>query len=305
MLDTIDLTLSLDRASYVKELTRRQIQLRELGYQVYQRKRPVILLFEGWDAAGKGGVIKRITEKLDPRGYVVYPISAPQGEDKTRHYLYRFWRRLPERGQIAIFDRSWYGRVLVERVEGFAKEDEWKRAYKEINSFERQLRDFGAVVAKFWIHISREEQLRRFEERQRIGYKEWKLTEEDWRNRDKWGLYEEAVEEMLVRTSTRTAPWCVVEGNDKYYGRAKVLGRLVETLTEELGYEPADPLGDLERKAGRAAQKAAQKAAKSPAKPSKLKLPDAKLTKQARTERKVAAPKQAQPKPKQRQKAKR
>jgi polyphosphate kinase 2 (PPK2 family) len=304
MLDTIDLTLSLDRASYVKELTRRQIQLRELGYQVYQRKRPVILLFEGWDAAGKGGVIKRITEKLDPRGYVVYPISAPQGEDKTRHYLYRFWRRLPERGQIAIFDRSWYGRVLVERVEGFAKEDEWKRAYKEINSFERQLRDFGAVVAKFWIHISREEQLRRFEERQRIGYKEWKLTEEDWRNRDKWGLYEEAVEEMLVRTSTRTAPWCVVEGNDKYYARAKVLGRLVEALSEELGYEPADPLGDLERKAGKAAKKAAQRGAKAPAKADKPKLPDAKLAKQARTERKVAAPKQAKPKPKQRQKAK-
>jgi polyphosphate kinase 2 (PPK2 family) len=267
MLDTIDLTLSLDRASYVKELTRRQIQLRELGYQVYQRKRPVILLFEGWDAAGKGGVIKRITEKLDPRGYVVYPISAPQGEDKTRHYLYRFWRRLPERGQIAIFDRSWYGRVLVERVEGFAKEDEWKRAYKEINSFERQLRDFGAVVAKFWIHISREEQLRRFEERQRIGYKEWKLTEEDWRNRDKWGLYEEAVEEMLVRTSTRTAPWCVVEGNDKYYARAKVLSRLVETLSQELGYQPADPLGDLERKA----QKAAKTATKPIAKPSRQK----------------------------------
>ena len=145
MLDTIDLTLALDRESYVRELTRRQVQLRELGYQVYQRKRPVIIVFEGWDAAGKGGAIKRITEKLDPRGYVVYPISAPQGEDKTRHYLYRFWRRLPERGQIAIFDRSWYGRVLVERVEGFATEEQWKRAYKEINSFERQLRDFGAI----------------------------------------------------------------------------------------------------------------------------------------------------------------
>ena len=155
----------------------RQIQLRELGYQVYLQKRPVIIVFEGWDAAGKGGAIKRITEKLDPRGYVVYPISAPQGEDKTRHYLYRFWRRLPERGQIAIFDRSWYGRVLVERVEGFASEEEWKRAYKEINSFERQLREFGAILAKFWIHISREEQLRRFEERKAIGYKAWKLTD--------------------------------------------------------------------------------------------------------------------------------
>jgi polyphosphate kinase 2 (PPK2 family) len=257
MLETVNLSLALDRVSYVRELTRRQIQLRELGYEVYQRKRPVVLVFEGWDAAGKGGAIKRITEKLDPRGYVVYPISAPQGEDKTRHYLYRFWRRLPERGQIAIFDRSWYGRVLVERVEGFAKEEEWKRAYKEINSFERQLRDFGAIVAKFWIQISREEQLRRFEERQKIGYKDWKLTDEDWRNRDKWGLYEEAVEEMLVRTSTRTVPWILVEGNDKYWARVKVLSRLVEVLSQGLDYQPADPLGDPKRKAKKAAKASA------------------------------------------------
>ena len=154
MLETVDLTRALDRDAYVRELTRRQIQLRELGYQVYLQKRPVVLVFEGWDAAGKGGAIKRFTEKLDPRGYAVYSIAAPQGEDKTRHYLYRFWRRLPERGQIAIFDRSWYGRVLVERVEGFASEDAWKRAFKEINSFERQLRDFGTIMAKFWIHVS-------------------------------------------------------------------------------------------------------------------------------------------------------
>jgi polyphosphate kinase 2 (PPK2 family) len=156
--------------------------------------------------------------------------------------LYRFWRRLPEPGQIAIFDRSWYGRVLVERVEGFAKENEWQRAFKEINAFERQLRDFGAVVVKFWIHISREEQLRRFEERKAIGYKEWKLTDEDWRNRAKWGDYEEAVEEMLVKTSTTIAPWSLVEGNDKYWARAKILSRLVEVLTTELKYKPADPL---------------------------------------------------------------
>ncbi len=242
MLETIDLTRTLDRASYVREITRRQIQLRELGYQVYLQKRPVILVFEGWDAAGKGGVIKRITEKLDPRGYVVYPISAPHGEDKTRHYLYRFWRRLPERGQIAIFDRSWYGRVLVERVEGLASEAEWKRGYKEINSFERQLREYGTILVKFWIHISREEQLRRFEERQAIGYKSWKLTEEDWRNREKWSAYEEAVEQMLVKTSTVTAPWTLVEGNDKYWARAKVLAKLVKTLAAEMDYQPADPL---------------------------------------------------------------
>ena len=251
MLETVDLTKALDREAYVRELTRRQIQLRELGYQIYLQKRPVVIVFEGWDAAGKGGAIKRITEKLDPRGYVVYPISAPQGEDKTRHYLYRFWRRLPERGQIAIFDRSWYGRVLVERVEGFATEEAWKRSFKEINSFERQLRDFGAIVAKFWIHVSREEQLRRFEERKVIGYKAWKLTDEDWRNRDKWGAYEEAVEEMLVKTSTRTAPWCLVEGNDKNWSRAKVLAYLVELLSEEMAYKPADPLGKRRKRASK------------------------------------------------------
>ena len=242
MLETLDLSKKLDRTEYVRELTRSQIQLRELCYQVYIQKKPVIILFEGWDAAGKGGAIKRVTEKLDPRGYVVYPISAPQGEDKTRHYLYRFWRRLPERGQIAIFDRSWYGRVLVERVEKLATDEEWKRAFKEINSFERQLRDFGTIVAKFWLHVSREEQLRRFEERKAIGYKAWKLTDEDWRNRDKWGAYEEAVEDMLVKTSTRTAAWCLVEGNDKYWARAKVLSKLVQILSAELKFKPADPL---------------------------------------------------------------
>src|SRR5215469_3917715 len=242
MLETLDLNRTLDRPAYVREVTRRQIQLRELGYQVYLQKRPVILAFEGWDAAGKGGAIKRITEKLDPRGYVVYPISSPHGEDRTRHYLYRFWRRLPERGQIAIFDRSWYGRVLVERVEGFASEAEWKRAYKEINSFERQLHEFGVILVKFWIHISREEQLRRFEERKAIGYKAWKLTEEDWRNREKWAAYEEGVEQMLVKTSTATAPWTLVAGNDKYWARTRILAKLVKILSAEIGYEPADPL---------------------------------------------------------------
>ncbi len=242
MLETLDLSRKLDREAYVREMTRRQIQLRELGYQVYRQKRSVIILFEGWDAAGKGGAIKRITEKLDPRGYVVYPISAPHGEDKTRHYLYRFWRRLPERGQIAIFDRSWYGRVLVERVEKFATEEAWKRSFKEINSFERQLRDFGMVLVKFWIHLSEEEQLRRFEERKAIGYKAWKLTDEDWRNRAKWSAYEEAVEEMLVKTSTSGAPWTLVEGNDKYWARVRVLSKLVKILSSELGHEPGDPL---------------------------------------------------------------
>ncbi len=242
MLEAVDLSLSLDKKEYSLQLTRRQIQLRELGYQVYVQKRPVVILFEGWDAAGKGGSIKRLTERLDPRGYVVYPISAPSGEDETHHYLYRFWRRLPERGQIAIFDRSWYGRVLVERVEGFATEAEWQRAYREINSFERQLRDFGTIIIKFWLHISRDEQLRRFEQRQAIAYKSWKLTAEDWRNRDKWPLYEAAVEDMLLKTSTVTAPWTVVEGNDKYWARVKALTTTVDVLSTELNHTPRDPL---------------------------------------------------------------
>jgi len=242
MLDSIDLTRSLDRETYVAQITRRQVQMRELGNQVYLRKRPVVMVFEGWDAAGKGGAIQRLTELLDPRGYVVYPISAPAGEDRTHHYLYRFWRRLPERGQIAIFDRSWYGRVLVERVEGFCTEAAWKRAFKEINSFERELRDFGAILLKFWIHISRQEQLRRFEQRQQVGYKSWKLTGEDWRNRDKWGAYEEAVNAMLLKTSTVTAPWTIVEGNDKYWARVKVLATAVEALSKDLRYKPRDPL---------------------------------------------------------------
>ena len=242
MLESLDLSLSVPREKYVQEITRRQIQLRDLAWHIYQKRRPVILAFEGWDAAGKGGAIKRITEKMDPRGYVVYPISAPQGDEKSRHYLYRFWARVPERGQIAIFDRTWYGRVLVERVEGFATQAEWKRAYKEINSFERQLRDFGAILVKFWIHISPDEQLRRFEERRRTHYKSWKLTEDDWRNREKWPLYEDAVEEMLLKTSTRTSPWNLIEGNDKYHARVKTLTRLVEVLSTELSYKATDPL---------------------------------------------------------------
>jgi polyphosphate kinase 2 (PPK2 family) len=262
MLETLDLSRSLPRDQYALEITRRQIQLRELGWQIYVQQRPVMVAFEGWDAAGKGGAIKRVTEKMDPRVYVVYPISAPQGEDQTRHYLYRFWRRLPERGQIAIFDRTWYGRVLVERVEGFAEEPAWKRAYKEINSFERQLNDFGAILVKFWIHISQEEQLRRFEERRKIGYKAWKLTDEDWRNREKWKGYSEAVEEMLVKTSTRIAPWNLIEGNDKYWARVKILTRLVETLSDALNYLPTDPLKRLKGKPARARTKGGGKKAR-------------------------------------------
>ena len=239
MLETVDLSLSIaEKAQYHSELIRHQVALHALGYQVYVQHRPVLIVFEGWDASGKGGAIKRVTEKLDPRGYVVYSIAAPQGEDADRHYLYRFWRRIPERGQIAIFDRSWYGRVMVERIESICSEQAWKRAYREINQFERQLVDFGAIVFKFWLHISQEEQLRRFEVRAEDTLRSWKLTDEDWRNRDKWELYEKAVNEMILKTSTVSAPWTIVEADSKWYARVKVVQSLVERLSQELNFDP-------------------------------------------------------------------
>jgi len=258
MLESLDLTQRLSKAEYERDLLRFQVQMRELAWQLYLRKRSLIVAFEGRDAAGKGGAIRRLTEKLDPRGYQVYPIAAPEGEDKTHHYLWRFWRRLlpPDEKQILIFDRSWYGRVLVERVEGFAVEDAWKRAYREINDFERQLVDSGGTVVKFWLQISPEEQLRRFEKRQNTSYKRWKLTPEDWRNREKWGRYDQAVEDMLLKTSTLTAPWTVVEANFKWFARIKCLQTIVEAVSKTLGYRPADP--------GRKAKKRSKKAERPP-----------------------------------------
>ncbi|MEW5867672.1 MAG: hypothetical protein AB1894_00225 [Chloroflexota bacterium] len=238
MLSTVDTTLTMDQDEYEKQLIKYQVALYKLAYQVYVQQRPIVIVFEGWDAAGKGGAIRRITEKIDPRGFVVYPIAAPKGDDATHHYLWRFWRRLPETGQIAIFDRSWYGRVMVERIEGFCSEAEWKRAYREINYFERQLVDYGTILFKFWLHIDKEEQLRRFESRSDDRLRSWKLTDEDWRNREKWDLYEEAVNEMLLKTSTITAPWTVVEGNSKLYARTKILRTIVEKLSLELEYDP-------------------------------------------------------------------
>jgi polyphosphate kinase 2 (PPK2 family) len=234
MLESLDLTLSLARDDYDDKLERLQNKLHLLAFDVYQEKRPVVIVFEGWDAAGKGGAIKRLTEKIDPRGYVVWPIAAPQGDDKQRHYLWRFWRRLPEQGQIAIFDRSWYGRVLVERVEGFAAPEAWARAYAEINAFERELSQFGAIVIKFWLHISQKEQLDRFKERERTHYKSWKITDEDWRNRGKWEDYAAAAEDMFAKTSTPGAPWTLVEANDKYYARVKVLETVVNRLKKDM-----------------------------------------------------------------------
>jgi len=246
MLEKVDLSKSLPREEYEAKLIAYQIQLHTLGYELYMRKRSLIVVYEGWDAAGKGGNIKRVTERLDPRGYEVFPIAAPSGEDKTHQYLWRFWRRLkpPNEKQILIFDRSWYGRVLVERVEGFCHEVEWRRAYQEINEFERQLVDRGAIVMKFWMHISKDEQIRRFEERQNDPYRAWKLTEEDWRNREKWDDYTRAVEDMLIKTSTLSSPWTVVEGNDKYYARVRTLSTLVDTVSKELGIKPPKVEGE-------------------------------------------------------------
>ncbi|RRR70717.1 MAG: hypothetical protein EI684_12825 [Candidatus Viridilinea halotolerans] len=235
ILRRVDLSVRLDPSEYTTLRRRLQAQLHLLGLALYHQHRPAILVFEGWDAAGKGGAIQRLTAEIDPRSYTVHAIAAPAGEDKIRHYLYRFWRRLPPRGQLAIFDRSWYGRVLVERIEGFAQPDEWQRAYAEINEFERQLVDFGAIICKFWLHLSPEEQLRRFEERKNVPFKAWKLTDEDWRNREKWPQYEEAVDEMLLRSSTPAAPWTIVEAESKHFARIKVLRTVVQRLEAELG----------------------------------------------------------------------
>ena len=237
MLEIVDLSRSLSRKKYERKLNTCQNQLRALAYQVYQQQRPVVMVFEGWDAGGKGGAIKRLTERMDPRGYIVHPIAAPKGDDAEKHYMFRFWRRLPTRGQIAIFDRSWYGRVMVERVEGFCTTEEWQRAYQEIKDFERQLAGFGTIILKFWMHISKDEQLARFEARRQTPYKTWKLTDEDWRNRDKWDAYEEAVEDMLIKTTTVRAPWTIVAGNDKRWARIQVLSTVVKRLSDELNFD--------------------------------------------------------------------
>ena len=226
----VDLSPALTDEEYRKELKKLQKRLGELHNVVYRKKIPVILCYEGWDAAGKGGNIRRIARPLDPRGFDVMPIASPEPHELARQYLWRFWTRLPRSGHFCIFDRTWYGRVMVERLEGFCSEDDWKRAYNEINEFERQLTDWGAVVLKFWIHIDQDTQLARFNDRQNTPEKQWKLNEEDWRNREKWPQYEEAVDEMLQKTSTKNAPWFIIESNDKKYARIKTLKIVIEAL---------------------------------------------------------------------------
>ena len=229
-LSEIDLSPVIEEKEYKKELDRLQARLGELHNTIYRKKIPVILCYEGWDAAGKGGNIRRVARPLDPRGFDVIPIASPEPHELNRQYLWRFWTRLPRSGHICIFDRTWYGRVMVERLEGFCKEDDWKRAFNEINEFERQLTDWGAVVLKFWIQIDQDTQLARFTDRQNTPEKQWKLTEEDWRNREKWPQYEEAINEMLQKTSTENAPWFIIESNDKKYARIKTLKIIIKAL---------------------------------------------------------------------------
>ena len=234
LLDRVDLARRLDEKKYEQELPKLQIRLRELQFHSYEAGIPSVVVYEGWDAAGKGGNIRRLTELLDPRAYTVVPIAKPEGDEASHHYLWRFWRHMPRAGFLTIFDRSWYGRVLVERVEGFATDDEWQRAYQEIREFERSLTNSGTVLVKFWLHISVAEQLRRFQEREEIEYKRYKITPEDWRNREKMDVYLPAVTQMLQETSTREAPWTIVEAEDKHWARVRTLRTLCERLEDAL-----------------------------------------------------------------------
>jgi polyphosphate kinase 2 (PPK2 family) len=228
------MSAKLEDEAYGDRLRQVQARLSGLLYECVDKERAVVLAFEGWDAAGKGGIIRRLTAELDPRYYVVHPIAAPRGEEKERHYLWRFWQRVPPTGYWAVFDRTWYGRVLVERVEGFAREDEWRRAYDEIRHFEQVLLAQGTILLKFWLQVSPDEQLRRFQERQQVEYKNYKITDEDWRNREKWPRYADAVEEMVQRTSLRLAPWVIVPANDKNHARVKVLETIQKHVEEGL-----------------------------------------------------------------------
>ncbi|MCC6879052.1 MAG: polyphosphate:AMP phosphotransferase [Rhodocyclaceae bacterium] len=234
LINSLDMKLALTKKKFDKELEKYQGRLNLLTRNPKFKERSLICVFEGSDAAGKGGSIRRITGALDARQYAIVPIAAPTEEERAQPYLWRFWRHAPRIGRVTIFDRSWYGRVLVERVEGFAREEDWMRAYAEINDFEDQLVRSGAIVAKFWLAITAEEQLKRFKEREKTRFKRFKITEEDWRNRKKWDDYEHAVCDMIDRTSTEIAPWTLVEANDKLHARIKVLKTLCDRIESAL-----------------------------------------------------------------------
>jgi polyphosphate:AMP phosphotransferase len=234
VLDRLDLSQTLEKSAYKNELERYQKELNLLAWRLYQQKRSCVMVYEGMDAGGKGGAIRRVTNAIDSRLYRTIPVAAPTDEENAHHYLWRFWRHIPRAGRLTIFDRSWYGRVLVERVEGFASEAEWHRAYLEINEFEEQLAESGTIMFKFWLQISQEEQLARFKAREDIPYKQHKITDEDWRNREKWGDYKLAVNEMVIRTSTEYAPWSLIAGNDKRFARIEVIKTVCDRLRAEL-----------------------------------------------------------------------
>lgn len=234
ILDHIDLKLKLDADVYKKQMAELQPVLNQLAWKAYQQKRSCVLVFEGMDAGGKGGTIRRFTSAIDARLYRTIQVAAPTDEERAHHYLWRFWRQIPRAGRITLYDRSWYGRILVERVEGFAPTTDWQRAYAEINDFEEQLAESGIILMKFWLHISQEEQLARFKERQETPYKQYKITEEDWRNREKWEQYKIAINEMIIRTSTEYAPWTLVSGNDKRHARIQVLKTVRDSIQDGL-----------------------------------------------------------------------
>ena len=238
----VDMSKRLSRQPYQAKLDRLQQRLRLIQQSYLFSGNNAVIVFEGWDAAGKGGTIRRMSAVLDPRGFKVWPIAAPRRFEKERHYLFRFWERLPPRGAISVFDRSWYGRVLVERVESLATSAEWRRAYAEINEFEHLLLDDGVRIVKIFLHITPDEQLRRFEERLRDPMKRWKLSYEDFRNRKSWSDYEKAIDAMLAKTSTVAVPWHVIPANDKKYARVQSLGIITDTLANglELGPMPVD-----------------------------------------------------------------
>jgi polyphosphate:AMP phosphotransferase len=293
VLSELRLTHRLSEKEYDDQLAKWQGKLSELVRDPRFKGRSLVCAFEGADAAGKGGAIRRITASMDARDYQIIPVAAPTEEERAQPYLWRFWRHIPRNGRVAIFDRTWYGRVLVERVEGFCADADWLRAYTEINDFEHDLADAGVIVMKFWLQISQEEQLKRFKEREKIEFKRFKITEEDWRNREKWDAYQQAICDMVDRTSTGTAPWTLVEANDKGYARVKILRTICERLEAELEGKPVpkskpekapkedkdkkdskDKKGDKDKKAVKVAAPPAPPVA--PAKPAKVSRPAAK-----------------------------
>ena len=234
VLDQVNLSSAGDEKSYERKLEQAQRRLGALCWTARRKRRNVVAVFEGWDAAGKGGAIRRVTAAMDARLYRVISVAAPTDEEKAQHYLWRFWRHVPRAGYVTIYDRSWYGRVLVERVEGFTHSRDWMRGYKEINEFEEELTDHGVILLKFWLHLSKEEQLRRFEERAQTPWKQHKITDEDWRNRERWDDYKLAVNDMVTHTSTEFAPWTLVAGNDKRAARVQVVETFCDRIASAL-----------------------------------------------------------------------